>query len=64
MGMIMIRCPKTRQAISTGRYVEPTTFRSSPVFFSRDLLSAVPHHARVVRQGRMGERNRRFRMCM
>ncbi len=35
MGTIMIRCPKTGQAISTGRYVEPTAFRSSPVFFSR-----------------------------
>jgi hypothetical protein len=35
MGMIMIRCPKTRQTISTGRYVEPATFRSTPVFFSR-----------------------------
>jgi hypothetical protein len=35
MGMITIRCPKTRQGVSTGRYVEPTTFRSSPVFFSR-----------------------------
>ena len=35
MGMIMIRCPKTGQAISTGRNVEPAIFRSSPVFFSR-----------------------------
>ncbi len=35
MGMIMIRCQKTGQAISTGRNVEPATFRSSPVFFSR-----------------------------
>ena len=35
MGMIMIRCPKTGQAISTGKYVEPATFRSTPVFFSR-----------------------------
>ena len=35
MGMIMIRCPKTGQAISTGRYVEPATFRSTPVFFGR-----------------------------
>jgi hypothetical protein len=34
MGMIMIRCPKTGQAISTGRYVEPATFRSTPVFLA------------------------------
>jgi hypothetical protein len=35
MGMIMIRCPKTGQAISTDRYVEPAAFRSTAVFFSR-----------------------------
>jgi len=35
MGMLMIRCPKTGRAISTGRSVEPATFRSTPVFFSR-----------------------------
>jgi hypothetical protein len=35
MGVIMIRCPKTRHAISTGKRIEPATFRSSPVFFSR-----------------------------
>jgi hypothetical protein len=35
MGILMIRCPKTGRAISTGRCVESATFRSSPVFFSR-----------------------------
>ncbi len=35
MGMIMIRCSKTGQAISTGRNVEPAVFCSTPVFFSR-----------------------------
>ena len=35
MGMLMIRCPKTGQAIFTGRYVESATFLSTPVFFSR-----------------------------
>jgi hypothetical protein len=35
MGMLMIRCPKTGQAIFTGKYVEPAAFRSTPVFFSR-----------------------------
>ncbi len=35
MGMIMIRCPKTGQAIATGRCVEPAAFRSTAVFFSR-----------------------------
>ena len=35
MSMLMIRCPKTGQAISTGREVEIAAFRSTPVFFSR-----------------------------
>ncbi len=35
MGMLMIRCPKTGRAISTGTYVEIPAFRSAPVFFSR-----------------------------
>jgi len=35
MSMLMIRCPKTGQAIFTGREVESGSFRSSPVFFSR-----------------------------
>ena len=35
MSMLMIRCPKTGRAISTGREVEIAAFRSSPVFFSR-----------------------------
>jgi len=35
MGMLMIRCPKTGRAISTGRHAEPAVFRSSPVFFGQ-----------------------------
>ena len=35
MGILMIRCPKTGRAISTGRYVESAAFCSAPVFFSR-----------------------------
>ena len=35
MSMLMIRCPKTGQAIPTGREVEIAAFRSTPVFFSR-----------------------------
>ncbi len=35
MGMLMIRCPRTREPIFTGRHVASATFRSSPVFFSR-----------------------------
>jgi len=45
MSMLMIRCPKTGQAISTGREVEFATFCSTPVFFSRTycLLCRVTH---------------------
>jgi hypothetical protein len=35
MGILMIRCSKTGRAISTGTFVEPAAFRSSPVFFGR-----------------------------
>jgi hypothetical protein len=35
MGVLMIRCPSTGRAISTGRHVDPAAFRSAPVFFSR-----------------------------
>ena len=36
MGKLLIRCPKTGQAIFTGRYVDSATFRSTPVFFSQN----------------------------
>jgi hypothetical protein len=39
MSMLMIRCPKTGRAISTGREVEIAAFRSTPVFFSRTYCS-------------------------
>ena len=35
MGMLMIRCPRTREPLFTGRYVKSATFRCTPVFFSR-----------------------------
>ncbi len=34
MGTVMIRCPETRRAISTGMQVDRATFHSTPVFFS------------------------------
>ena len=37
MGIVMIRCPKTRRAISTGIEIDRATFRATPVFFSRTL---------------------------
>jgi hypothetical protein len=35
MGMLMIRCPKANRPIFTGRCLDSSTFRSTPVFFSR-----------------------------
>lgn len=35
MGMVMIRCPKTRRAISTGIIADRASFHATPVFFSR-----------------------------
>jgi hypothetical protein len=37
MGMIMIRCPKTQRAISTGIRADRATFCATPVFFSQTL---------------------------
>ena len=35
MGTVMIRCPNTGKAISTGMHIDRTAFGSMPVFFSR-----------------------------
>ena len=35
MGLLMIRCPNTGKELFTGRYVDASAFRSTPVFFSR-----------------------------
>ena len=35
MGIVMISCPETQRAISTGIQADYETFRSAPVFFSR-----------------------------
>jgi hypothetical protein len=40
MGIVMINCPETRRAISTGIQVDRAIFHSTPVFFSRTLC---PH---------------------
>jgi hypothetical protein len=40
MGILMIRCSKTGRAISTGTFVEPAAFRSSPVFFGQTYYDA------------------------
>ena len=45
MGIVMISCPETRRAISTGIQVDRATFHSTPVFFSRTFcpLCRVKH---------------------
>jgi hypothetical protein len=35
MGIVMINCPKTGRAISTGLKIDASTFSCVPVFFSR-----------------------------
>ena len=35
MGIVMIRCPQTGRAISTGIHADRATFHATPVFFSR-----------------------------
>jgi hypothetical protein len=37
MGMLMIKCPKTGSAISTGIQIDQPTFNDTPVFFARTL---------------------------
>ena len=37
MGSVMIKCPETGRAISTGMVADRKTFRSMPVFFARVL---------------------------
>ena len=34
MGVVMIRCPRTERAISTGMQIDHAAFHSMPVFFS------------------------------
>ena len=45
MGIVMISCPETRRAISTGIQVDRATFHSTPVYFSRTFcpLCRVKH---------------------
>jgi len=45
MGIVMISCPETQQAVSTGMQADYETFHSTPVFFSRTFcpLCRVTH---------------------
>jgi hypothetical protein len=35
MGIVMVKCPKTGRAISTGMQADRSNFQCAPVFFSR-----------------------------
>jgi hypothetical protein len=39
MGVVMIKCPETGSAISTGMRADRDRFRCSPVFFARTYCS-------------------------
>ena len=58
MGTVMIHCPKTGNAISTGMHIDRAAFGSMPVFFQPHVLSVVPQLARVVCRKSMGLRLR------
>ena len=73
MGKVMIRCPKTGKAISTGMHIDRAAFGSMPVFFSSTFCpscrtrtsglprmhgSAIPAPRTVTRIARGGSHNR------
>ena len=39
MGVVMIKCPETGRAISTGMKADQERFRCSPVFFARTFCA-------------------------
>ncbi|NOJ40818.1 hypothetical protein [Bradyrhizobium australiense] len=40
MGAVMIKCPRTGEAIPTGMKADRESFRRSPVFFARTFCSS------------------------
>ena len=45
MGTLMVRCPKTGRAISTGRHMEIQAIQQHPCIFQQHLLSTLPGEA-------------------
>ena len=39
MGLLMIRCPNTRESLFTGTHIDAAAFSSLPVFFGRTYCS-------------------------
>ena len=42
MGRVMINCPKTGEAISTGMHIDRAAFGPMPVFFRRTFYPSCP----------------------
>jgi hypothetical protein len=60
MGILIISCPETQRAISTGMQADYETFHSTPVFFRSHILSALPCDTRMVCRECLGLR---LRIC-
>lgn len=55
MGMVMVKCPQTGQAIPTGIETDRESFARSAVFRAHPL-PALPRRSRLVRAGSLGRR--------
>ena len=60
MGIVMISCPETERAISTGIEVECEIFHSHSSIFQSYIVSVLPYDTRMVCQGCLGLR---FSVC-
>ena len=62
MGELMIKCPGTGQAISTGMQADPERFRCSPVFFARTFcLICQANHEWFAREAWVHEPEEKWR---
>jgi hypothetical protein len=62
MGVVMIKCPRTGRAISTGMTADRDTFRSSAVFFARAYCAICQaNHEWFAREAWVDEPRRRSR---
>jgi hypothetical protein len=62
MGIVMIKCPRTGHAISTGMTADKETFRSSAVFFARAYCSICEaNHEWFAKEAWVDEPRRRSR---
>ena len=63
MGVVMIKCPGTGQAIPTGMKADRERFRCSPVFFARTFcLICQANHEWFAREAWVHEPKEKWRM--